>query len=162
MKNERYNVEKTTESILADIITYCHNNTDMVALVDVIFAISTSGKSHTDEYFEKSEKNILTALIALLNLHGEELGLTYSVDTLISLMDDMGNRGVKNSKIGEYYENLIKQNECDVFVQCYSEFINQTSETLILPISISCIMRLQIVDGLFTYKAKEISRVNIT
>ena len=98
MKNERYNVEKTTESILADIITYCHNNTDMVALVDVIFAISTSGKSHTDEYFEKSEKNILTALIALLNLHGEELGLTYSVDTLISLMDDMGN-GVKNSKI---------------------------------------------------------------
>lgn len=76
-------------------------------------------------------------------------------------MDDMGN-GVKNSKIEEYYKNLIKYNECDVFVQCYSEFINQTSETLILPILISCIMRLEIVDGWFTYKAKEISRVNIT
>lgn len=162
MKNERYNVEKTTESILADIISYCHNNTEMVALVDVIFAISTPGKSQTGGYYEKSEKNILTALIALLNLHGEELGLTYSVDTLISLTDDMRNRGVKNSKIEEYYKNLIKHNECDVFVQCYSEFINQTSEKMISPILISCIIRLQSVDEWFTYKAKEISRVNIT
>lgn len=82
----------------------------------------------------------------MLNLHGEELWLTYSVDTLISLMDDMRNQGVKNSKIEEYYKNLIKHNECDVFIQCYSKFINQTSETSILPILISCIMSLRSVD----------------
>ena len=155
MEIKRDNV-KATDSLLADLIVCCHSETDIIALVNVIFAISNpENKSQSGGYYEKFEQNVLTALIALLNLHGEELELAYSIDTLISLMDDAGAKNLRNSKIEDYYKNLIKHKECDLFTQCYGKFENGVSETSVLPVFLSCIMRLQSAREWFAIKAKE-------